>query len=96
MIHQKLPTVINKSKPTLANNSQQSNEPIIMFLNENTGIERLDEYTKYDALFDPGDDEHKRMEGWEIVESKIELKDRQGNNRTFVKRESIYQKRYHS
>jgi hypothetical protein len=84
---QKLPTVINKSKPTMTQAS--NNEPIIMFLDEHAGgIERgEDEYAKYDALFDGDNDEHKRMEGWKIVESKLELRDRQGNNRTLFKRD---------
>jgi hypothetical protein len=81
----KLPTVINKSKPTMTSTS--NNEPIIMFLNENApGVERPDDdYDKNDP--EPGDDQNKRMEGWHIVDSKIELKDRQGNNRTLFKKD---------
>jgi hypothetical protein len=60
-----------------------------MFLNDNAAgsIERPeDDYDKNDP--EPGDDQNKRMEGWHIIDSKIELKDRQGNNRTLFKRDT--------
>jgi hypothetical protein len=82
----KLPTVINKSKPTMANNST-ANEPIVMFLDEHAGIEKRDEeYDRYDP--EPGYDEGMKMEGWHIIESKLELRDRLGNNRTLFKRDT--------
>jgi hypothetical protein len=82
----KLPTVINKSKPTMTLPSA-NNEPTIMFLDEHAGIERPeDEYDEYDP--EPGYDKGLKMDGWHIIESKLELRDRQGNNRTLFKRDT--------
>jgi hypothetical protein len=45
-----------------------------------------DEYDRYDP--EPGYDEGLKMEGWHIIESRLELRDRQGNNRTLFKRDT--------
>jgi hypothetical protein len=54
---------------------------------ENAGIEkREDEYAMYDP--EPGYDEGLKQDGWHIIESRLELRDRQGNNRTLFKRDT--------
>jgi hypothetical protein len=58
--------------------------PIIETIQENAGIEREDEYAKYDPEGDT--DERMKMQGFHIVESKLELTDSQGRNRTIFKR----------
>jgi hypothetical protein len=59
----------------MTQNFSSSNEPIIMFLDENAGIERLeDEYEKYDP--EPGYEEGLKQDGWYVVESRLELRDR--------------------
>jgi hypothetical protein len=83
---QKLPTLVKKSKPTMANTAN-ANEPIVMFLNDNASIEKRDEeYDRHDP--EPGYDEGLKQDGWHIIESRLELRDRLGNNRTLFKRDT--------
>jgi hypothetical protein len=56
----------------------------IEFIDEQKGFDRINEYEKYDP--EPGDDERMKMAGFHIVESRIELTDSSGRNRTIVKR----------
>jgi hypothetical protein len=65
--------------------------PFIETINENAGEgllnRRKDEYSEINDRFEPNEDEQIRAMGATIIDSKITLTDRQGTNRTIVKRD---------
>jgi hypothetical protein len=89
---ERLPKLHNKQvKATLdAAAAPSAQTPIIETIQENAGggmsmgiqDSNNDDYDRYDP--EPGDDYAKRMEGWELIHSKIELTDTSGHNRTAV------------
>jgi RNase P subunit RPR2 len=84
---EKLPKTSKKVHSSLGR-EQSGDSGFIMVetVPENAGQQNIqDEYDKYDP---EGDSDYRmEMQGWHITESKIELTDRQGNNRTIVKRD---------
>jgi len=85
---QKLPKASKKVQSSLGR-QQSGDTGFIMSVPEdaNKGLGPMeDDYDKYDPEGDY--DERMRMQGWHIVESRIELTDSQGRNRTLVRRNS--------
>jgi hypothetical protein len=79
----KLPRAAKKVTGAVASTAEST--PFIESVNENAGV--LDQQSDYDRYDPEGDtDERMKLQGWHIIESKLELTDRQGNNRTIVKR----------
>lgn len=72
-------------KPSLVRRDLQLQDTDIDFI-EDKGFPVQDEYERFDV--DTFDDERLRSQGFEIVETTIELVDSSGRNRTIVKRDS--------
>jgi hypothetical protein len=75
-------------------NQNQNNKPTIFIIQEDKGgfgyspdSNSKDEYSKYNDLFDPNDDERLINSGATIISSTLELTDSSGMNRTIVRKQ---------
>ena len=66
-----------------------NNEVMLFTVPDHKGLidESVDEYAKYNSMFDGAADELLFNSGATIIKSEITLTDRHGNNRTLVRRE---------
>jgi DNA-directed RNA polymerase subunit RPC12/RpoP len=81
---ERLPKASKKIQSSLGREQNTDTGFIIQTTPENRDIERVDDYSKYDPEGDT--DERMKAQGWHIIDSRIELTDSQGRNRTAVRR----------
>jgi len=82
----KLPRAAKPVKSTIGSEIDSMTDFVIETVEENRGLIVEDEYEKYNP--DPLEDEWIKAQGGTIIDSRIELTDSSGMNRTIVKRAS--------
>jgi hypothetical protein len=80
----KLPRAAKPVRSTIGSERDSQTDFIIETVEENRGLIVEDEYEKYNP--DPNEDEMIKAQGGTIIDSRIELTDSSGMNRTVVKR----------
>lgn len=80
----KLPRAAKPVRSTIGSEKDSANDFIVDTIPENSGLVIEDEYDKYNP--EPFEDEFLKAQGATIIESRIELTDSNGMNRTIVKR----------
>lgn len=80
----KLPRISRKVRSTIGSEQESMSDFIIATVPEDKGLLIQDEYERYDP--EPGNDDFMQQQGFHIIDSRIELTDSSGHNRTIVRR----------